>query len=645
MVGGDLNDTLCPGGYRVVGVPVDLRFRGVRYPLLGITVALPAAIDTSRLAELAARANVDPEGLRRDVERSPLPHLSSMHVSALLRIQQNVTEAVSREVSQEYATAYNVLVEAVERWENSRTLTRRSLQLQHANERLREMNRLKNEFLANVSHELKTPMTSVIGFTSLLLRGGAGELPQKAEHYLNRALANARSLHAAINDILDLAHLDSRDVCLSPDTFALPDLVDDALEEVAPLLDKKPIEMRTEIGEECAELNTDRERLRQVLVSLLRNAAKFTHRGHITVSAARHDGEVCPWVSLAVSDTGVGLPSEALPHIFEEFRQVDGSSTRAHSGSGLGLALVRRLAGLLGGEVAVQSQLDEGSTFTISIPADLPRYQERQEELRELVQSDEPDPLDRSTPIVLTVGVDPQRALEVRQWCTTQNYRVAACFDMADALEKAREVRPCAILLQVLVPGQDVWELTDELRADPLTTDVPLIVSSDFGGPELAEAVGAADLLPRDLAADALLNALDALRAVRRGLVLAIVKDDAVRGALRRALRQAGYGVRACAAFADACHFAQESLDAIVLDPSANGEQALSALGRIRSGAWAHVPIVAIVPPETPDEERRTLDAHVDEVVALRAPAPDAVVDAVARVRNNSSRETPTTRE
>ncbi|MFP4058207.1 MAG: ATP-binding protein [Candidatus Brocadiia bacterium] len=632
MLGRSLNDTLCPGGYRLAAAPVLLRFRGVSYPLLGLCIALPSPIDLEQLDRLARQMGVDPEPLRREVQRHPLPELARVHTEAILRIQESVGDAISRQVSQSYATAYNVLVKAVEGWENDRALTRRSLQLQHANERLRQLNRLKREFLANVSHELKTPMTSIIGFTSLLLRGGAGPLSEKGERFLNRVLANARTLHAAINDILDMAHLDSRDVRLSIGVFPLRPLIEECLDQVRPLLTEKPIELQVDVAEESRELNTDRERLGQVLLSLLRNAAKFTQRGTIRVAARPAPDGRLPRVAISVADTGVGLPTEALPHIFEQFRQVDGSSTRAHGGAGLGLALVKKLTSLLGGQVTVRSELDEGSTFTVTIPADLPRFQEQRQRLAEQALAGEPDPADRSGPIVLAVGYQPQEVLDMRRWCEPHGYRVASAFGAEGAFQRARDLLPFAILVNVLAPGHEVWAFTDELRADPRTTDVPLLVSSALGGGEVAEAVAAADWLPRPLGPDPLLNALDLLRPEATGSALVIAGDDSLRNRLRQALRRGGLRVVACATCRQALRYADTAFDALVVDPAAEGEGELTAQGTLRTGPWAQAPTVVYVGRGLARGERERLEAQAKTVLEQGEASPTEVAQAVARL-------------
>jgi len=639
MLAAEVRPAQCPGGYQLAAFPVWLRFRSVRYPLLAVCVALPAPVDTERLARLAAQAGADPAALQREVARHPLPQLSKVHLDAMMRLEENMAEALSRQVSQQYATAFNVLVEAVERHEGQRAAARRSRQLQRANERLRELNHLKSEFLANVSHELKTPMTSIIGFASLLLRGGAGAISDKAEHYLNRVLGNARSLHEAINDILEVAQLDSHDVVLSPASFELEPLLGECLEEIRPEAAEKPLALRCEVAPGIPGLNTDRERLRQVVMSLLSNAVKFTVRGEVRVAASPAPAAETPRVAIAVTDTGVGLATEAMPHLFEEFRQVDGSSTRRHGGAGLGLSLVKKLTRLLGGEVAVESRVDVGSTFAVTIPTDWPAFQAHRKELRERVLQGEPDPKDRSGPILLAVMDDPQTVLDLRGWCEPHGYRVASSFDTEAAIERTRSLIPLAVLVDAMATGHEVWHLADELRGDPRTTDVPLIVVSGLGGRDLAEAVGASDWLPGPVSPDALLNAVDRLRPAEAGAVLLLVGDSGRRDGLRRAFREAGLQVTACATLTEASHYASSRFDAVVVDPEAEGEGELTAFGSLRAGPWSMAPVVAYVGDTFPAEARARLATGAAAVVEQTEAGPMEAVQAVVRLVQAARRE------
>ncbi len=233
-----------------------------------------------------------------------------------------------------------------------------------AKEQAETANRAKSEFLANMSHELRTPMNAIIGFTRLVMRRGNEVLPERQVANLDKILASANHLLSLINNILDLSKIEARRVEVQPATFEVAPLIDQCLRTVEPMLKDDRVALRKQVAPDLPPLFNDEDKIRQILINLLSNAAKFTDAGTITVGVKRC-GEA---IELAVADTGIGIPEAAQELVFEEFRQVDNSSTRRYGGTGLGLAISRQLAILLGGELTMHSELGVGSTFTLSVP-------------------------------------------------------------------------------------------------------------------------------------------------------------------------------------------------------------------------------------------------------------------------------------
>ena len=240
----------------------------------------------------------------------------------------------------------------------------RTQELVELNQQLEQANRLKSQFLANVSHELRTPMNAIIGFTRLVMRKTDGQIAPLQHANLQKVLISADHLLELINGLLDLSKIEAGHMDVALVRFEFKELLHVAAATVEPLLKPDRVRFVIEIDPDLPPLHTDREKLKQILLNLLSNAAKFTDEGVIKVAAWRTGNRL----TLAVSDTGIGMPREALDYIFEEFRQVDMSSTRKHGGTGLGLAIVRRLTHLLGGDVTVESELGRGSTFTVTLP-------------------------------------------------------------------------------------------------------------------------------------------------------------------------------------------------------------------------------------------------------------------------------------
>ena len=252
-------------------------------------------------------------------------------------------------------------------------LQRSNAEVRKERERVLEANRLKSEFLANMSHELRTPMNAIIGFTSRVLKTGDDRLTPRERRNLNIVLRNSDQLLVMINDLLDFSRLEAGRMEIKPEKFHVYDLAEECAEIAGELLGEKPVELVIDCPADLT-VETDRGKLRQILINLLSNAAKFTEKGRIDLSARRvktAGGE--DEIELSVADSGIGIKAAHLDLIFEAFRQVDGSWTRREGGTGLGLAITVKLADLLGGRMSVASVVEAGSTFTFHCPFVPPR--------------------------------------------------------------------------------------------------------------------------------------------------------------------------------------------------------------------------------------------------------------------------------
>jgi signal transduction histidine kinase/HAMP domain-containing protein len=225
----------------------------------------------------------------------------------------------------------------------------------------------KSQFLASMSHELRTPLNAIIGFTRLVLRKTEGQIPALQKENLQKVSTSAEHLLNLINGLLDLSKIEAGRMEVFVESFKLDELVHTVLSTVEPMVKDDHVRLIPEIAPDIPILNTDREKLKQILLNLLSNAAKFTERGEIKISAWQENGAL----KLVVSDTGIGMKKEVLDHIFEEFRQADMSSTRKYGGTGLGLAITKRLVHLLNGDISVESEMGKGTTFTITLLASL----------------------------------------------------------------------------------------------------------------------------------------------------------------------------------------------------------------------------------------------------------------------------------
>ena len=231
-------------------------------------------------------------------------------------------------------------------------------------EELAKANKLKSDFLASMSHELRTPLNAVIGYSALLMDGIAGPLAPNQLDYVTRSRAAAQHLLSLINDILDLAKIEAGKMPVYVERVSLPELINEVAQQVEPMVSSKHLTFTTHVRSDTPQIDTDKTKVKQILLNLLSNAVKFTNRGSVSVSVAL----VPDAVLLEVSDTGVGIKPEEIEAIWEDFRQLDQSRTRSFGGTGLGLSITRRLTQQLGGEVDVRSVFGEGTTFSVKLP-------------------------------------------------------------------------------------------------------------------------------------------------------------------------------------------------------------------------------------------------------------------------------------
>ena len=286
-------------------------------------------------------------------------------LTAVVTILHDRTEAIERERLYDQLKQASSALEAKVR-EATAELVRQNELLRRQAMQLEQASALKSQFLANMSHEFRTPLNAILGYTSMLMKGVLGPLEGEQADGLGRVDSNAKHLLGIINDILDISRIEAGRMPLRLTEFRLADLVGEVLEEVEPIVARSTVQITAAINRRVPPLRSDRQKVKQIILNLLVNAVKFTPQGTITVSAG-YDARVRRF-AIAVTDTGVGIAPEDQQRIFEDFQQADSSPTRTHGGAGLGLAICRRLATMLGGDVRVVSKVGEGSTFTLVLP-------------------------------------------------------------------------------------------------------------------------------------------------------------------------------------------------------------------------------------------------------------------------------------
>lgn len=240
----------------------------------------------------------------------------------------------------------------------------RTAELVVAKDRAESADRIKSAFLATMSHELRTPLNSIIGFTGILLQELAGPLNPEQHKQMTMVQNSARHLLALINDVLDISKIEAGQLELAVEPFELKPAIEKIAAIVSPLSEKKGIDLHVDIADDVQTITTDQRRLEQVLLNLLNNAVKFTEKGHIDLSCRTENDHFV----LSVADTGIGIPPDEIPNLFQPFHQIDTGTTRKNEGTGLGLSICKKLLDLMGATIHVESRFGQGSTFTIRIP-------------------------------------------------------------------------------------------------------------------------------------------------------------------------------------------------------------------------------------------------------------------------------------
>jgi signal transduction histidine kinase/DNA-binding response OmpR family regulator len=496
-----------------------------------------------------------------------------------------------------------------------KTVAQRTEELKHAMEAAEEASRAKSGFLANMSHELRTPMNAILGYSEMLMEDAEDDGNEEALSDLKKIHSSAKHLLALINDVLDLSKIEAGKMDLYLESFEIPAMVDGVVATIDTLVKQGDNQLKVEVGPSLGAMRADLTKVRQSLFNLLSNAAKFTHQGEIglVVQGERENG--VDWVHMAVSDSGIGIPPEKIDHVFEEFSQADETTTRDYGGTGLGLPISRRFCQMMGGDITVESTLGEGSTFTIRLPVEVKSEADESgvATVADAASATEtPEPSDER--VVLLVDDDPTALDLLERTFQGAGVRVVTASDGREALRLARSLHPAAITLDVLMPGMDGWEVLRELKDDPETRDIPVIMVTMTDDRELGFALGATEFLTKPVDRGRLVKLLDrytAEGAEKRALVVDDKADN--RTVLRRALEKEGWQVSEAenGRVALEC-VAASSPSLILLDlmmPVMDGFEFVMEMRK--RDASRSIPIVVVTAKDLTEDDRRRLNGDV----------------------------------
>jgi len=509
-------------------------------------------------------------------------------------------------------------------------LQRRGDELEDASRRVQEADRLKSQFLANMSHELRTPMNSIIGFSEILIERLQGTIDPKHVSFLRHILTSGQHLLGIINDILDLSKIEAGKMEVYAEQFEVRPVVESVCTVMRGMAKTKMPTFVIEADAALPPIETDLAKFKQILYNLLSNAMKFSPAESPITIRAMHVDET---ITISVRDEGIGIDPKNHDVIFEEFRQIDGSVRREFGGTGLGLALVRKFVQLQGGWVRVESDRGKGSTFSFTLPI----------HSRAAVVSRIPElvPSEQRAERVLVVEDDAHAYDLIATALNSAGYLSVRARHGDEAIRLAREARPIAVTLDLVLPGIDGWEVLKTLKSDADTRDIPVVIISRVDERDLGVALGADDYFVKPVDRDRLLNRVRQLTTSDQSKTRLLLIDDdtSLHELLDEELTRLGYTIES--AFNGEAGFAaakENAPDVIILDLMMPGMSGFEVAGLLKDNpSTARIPILVLTSKEISADDRKELQSKVAACVQKGTSARDQLVAEIRRLRSASA--------
>ncbi|MFN2297454.1 MAG: response regulator, partial [Anaerolineales bacterium] len=493
---------------------------------------------------------------------------------------------------------------------------------------MREADRVKTQFLANMSHELRTPLNSIIGFSRVILKGIDGPITDLQNQDLTAIHNAGQHLLGLINDILDISRIDAGKMELAFEEVDMRNLIQSVASTALGLIKDKPIRLSQYIPDDLPLARADPIRARQVLLNLLSNSAKFTESGSIVIEAKlQTNPENYPEIVVSVSDTGSGIPADHFPKLFEAFSQVDASPTRRTGGTGLGLSICKRLVEMHGGRIWVDSILGKGSTFYFTLPALQPKA-------APAAEAAPAAPAGRKN--VLVVENETGVVQLYRRYLEPRGYTIVELTDGARAVPMARELRPYAILLDVNMPSPDGWQVLAQLKSDPVTRPLPVILCTITEDRGRGLSLGAADYLVKPILEADLVASLEKLeKPDRKAYNILVIEDNPEEAqVVQRSLEKiSGFTVQMVSEASTGVERAEtEQPDLVILDLQLPGAAGFDALAALRGKEKTRIiPVVVLSGADLTAEQMESLSTQAQAVLLKEKLTEHDLLESIAR--------------
>lgn len=506
-----------------------------------------------------------------------------------------------------------------------------------------EANYAKSMFLANMSHELRTPMNAIIGYSEMLMEEFDEMETDEVVADLNKIHGAGRHLLALINDVLDISKIESGKMTVFLESFDVASIVQDVENTVQPLLRQNENSLEVRVADTCGTMRSDLTKVRQTLINLLSNAAKFCEKGRIQLIVSRHAEGKGDVLMFQVADSGIGMTPEQLAKLFQPFSQADSSTTRRFGGTGLGLAISRRFCQMLGGDIAVESEPGEGSTFTVTLPS----------ESTEVTASGSAfDPYKREVvgqgrrPSILVIDDDPVMLELMNRFLTKEGFDVHLAANGRDGVEMAKRLQPMAVTTDVMMPEMDGWEVVTALRNDPATSRIPVVVVTVTDTRDMGVAVGASQFLTKPVDWNRLGEMMARYRADQDERPVLVVEDDqASREQLVRMLTRDGWRVASAENGQVAIERVQEERPVVILldlmMPEMDGFEFLTRLRKLPG--CESIPVVIVSALDVTPAQRAQMNGGIVDIIS-KSPSTARDVATYLRERLQLAPQPPVTR-
>ena len=510
---------------------------------------------------------------------------------------------------------------------------RSQVEMERAKLDAEEASRTKSLFLANMSHELRTPLNAILGYSEMLEEEAQELELDNFSSDLSRINAAGKHLLALINDILDLSKIEAGKMDLFIEEFDLAATINDVSALADSLMEKNGNTLRVEMADGLGVMSADQTKVRQCLLNLLSNAAKFTKEGDVTLRvrretlAALDEATSREWLAFEVRDSGIGMSEEQVLRLFQAFTQADASTTRKFGGTGLGLALTRRFCQMMGGDVNVHSVPDEGSTFTIHLPAIVSAdvatdagepFLSSDAVMHPLGEVLAPLATPAQSTSVLVIDDDPTQRDLMQRFLEKEGFSVQTANSGEQGLALARQIKPLVITLDVMMPGMDGWRVLDTLKNDPELGDIPVILLTMVDDKSRGYALGASDYMTKPVDRSRLSNVLQKFICANPPCPVLLVEDDEpTRAMMRQMLEKQGWLTTEAANGVEGLARLAENRPALILldlmMPEMDGFEFAEIVHQHIE--WRNIPIVVLTARDLSSNEREQLGQHVHQIL------------------------------